>query len=63
MKKIAFVAALAFGLGTLAIGTTANAEGVNNARYAACYKKLAKQYNWSPAFVFIVDQCHYGRGM
>jgi hypothetical protein len=61
MKNIAVAVALMFGLAALAVGTPADAKGMNNARYAACVKKHAKRYSFSPGWIWIADHCYFGR--
>ncbi|HKN11359.1 MAG TPA: hypothetical protein VJ376_18040 [Pseudomonadota bacterium] len=61
MKKIAVAAAVLFGLGALAVATPAEAKGFNNAKYIACHKRMASRYSYSPGYVFMVNDCYYGR--
>jgi hypothetical protein len=34
---------------------------VNPAKYAACNKEMYSKYGYSPGYVFIVDDCYFGR--
>jgi len=34
---------------------------VNSAKYAACNKEMYSKYGYSPGYVFIVDDCYFGR--
>ena len=62
MKKMAIAVALALGLGALGFATSADAAKytVNNARYAACWKKVMKQRSYSPGAITQVDMCYRG---
>jgi len=61
MRKIAVVAAFAFGLVALTPVQRADAAYVhNNPRYIACYKKVFPQRGYGPVFLFAVDQCYRG---
>ena len=60
MKKIALVAAEAFGVVTLTPAKPADAaHAMNNAR-TACYKKVFKERGYGSAFLFAEDQCYRG---
>ena len=36
-------------------------SAVNPAKYATCNKEMYSKYGYSPGYVFMVDDCYFGR--
>jgi hypothetical protein len=76
MKKVVIGAVLVLGVGLLNIASSADAYArkiravapqedgagsVNPGKYAACNKEMYSKYGSSQGYVFIVDDCYFGR--